>query len=742
MHLSPQFDNVFQFLPNPSIILLPDAPKFTIVAANKAYLETTISFEKDLIGKGIFEAFPENPEDRLSSGVENLRNSLNLVIEQKELHKMPLQKYDIPIRGTSKFKVKYFKPQNIPVKDNKDNIIHILHSVEDITDKKNLEITFETERQRFNDLYLQSPSCMGILKGPNHVFEFANPPYFQLIGEKDIIGKSVREAFPEVEGQGIFEIFDTIYKTGESFSTKEMLIKFDNEAKGKIVEMYQEVIYQPHKDINGKVDGIFFFFIDVTEKVASRKKIEESEKKYRELIENLPVATYSCDADGYILVYNKAAAALWGREPETGKDKWCGSLKIYSENGDPLPVDLCPMAIALKDGRMITEQEIIIERPNGEKVNILLYPVPTVDSTGQITGSVNVLIDTTKRKKAEEKLKKQNYQLDFQNEEKENRAAELFIANQELAYQNGEKEKRADELILANLELEFQNREKENRATELFLANKELAYQNEEKEKRADELILANIELEFQNREKENRAAELHFSNKELVKTNIELDHFVYSVSHDLRSPLTSILGLLALIEEDSREPDTLEQVKMMRTSINRLDGFIKNILSYSQNNRTGLESQKIPIKKTINDIVNSVRNIKEAKGISFQIDIDEQKPFFSDWHRFNTVLENLVANAIKYHTKEVPGRYLKLAGAVDKEELKLSISDNGIGIDPEFHEKIFQMFYRLPGNTDGSGFGLYIVKETLEKMQGKIEIQSEKGVGTTFIITLKNLKE
>ncbi|MBK5194395.1 MAG: HAMP domain-containing histidine kinase, partial [Flavobacteriaceae bacterium] len=185
-----------------------------------------------------------------------------------------------------------------------------------------------------------------------------------------------------------------------------------------------------------------------------------------------------------------------------------------------------------------------------------------------------------------------------------------------------------------------------------------------------------------------------------------------------------------------------LEQVKMIRASINRLDGFIKNILSYSQNNRTGLETQKIPIKKAIKEIVNSVRNIKEAKGISFQIDIEEQKPFYSDWHRFNTVLENLVSNAIKYHTKEVPGRYLKLTGTSCKEELKLSISDNGIGIDPEFHDKIFEMFYRLPSTTDGSGIGLYIVKETLEKMQGTIEVQSEKGVGTTFIIILKNLKK
>ena len=865
----PHFEDVFQLLPTPSLLLLPDAPKFTIVAVNKAYLETMISIEEDLLGKGIFEAFPDNPKDLISKGSSNLMKSLEQVVSKKESHKIPLQKYNMLLPGISKFKVRYFNIQNIPLKDD-GKINYILHSVEDVTDKKNLEIALETERLRFSDLYLQAPSCMGILKGADHVYEMANLTYLQLINRKNIIGKSFKEIRPESAEQGFIKILNQVYKTGKTFSAKEKLVKLNKEANGNIVDMYMDMLLQPYKDNNGKTDGIFFFLIDVTEKVESRKKIEESEKRYRELIENLPVATYSCDAEGKILVYNKAAVALWGQEPEIEKVLWCGAWKIYDEDGNPIPFDKCPMSIALKEGRKMNDGKIIIERPNGELANILAYSVPFSDSSGRVTGAVNVLIDITNRKKEEEKLgnlnkelsdykyaldessivaitdqkgtikhvndnfckisqysreeligqnhrminsgyhskeyfqnmwntiskgkiwkgevknkakdgsiywvdtiitplldeekkpyqyvatrfditeskkaeeniKKQNVELVIQYQEKKIRATELFNAIKELAYQNGEKEKRADELILANLELDFQNGEKENRAAELFIANNELAYQNGEKEKRADELILANLELKFQNEEKENRATELSISNKELVKTNTELDRFVYSVSHDLRSPLTSILGLISLIEEDSREPETLEQVKMIRESINRLDGFIKNIMSYSQNNRTGLETVKIPIEKTINEIVNSVRNIKEAKGILFQIGIDEQQPFYSDWQRFNTIMENLISNAIKYHTNEATGRYLNVTGTADSEGLKLSISDNGIGIDAPYHDKIFDMFYRLSSKTSGSGFGLYIVKETLEKMQGNIEVQSEKGVGSTFIITLKNLRE
>ncbi|MDP3916586.1 MAG: histidine kinase dimerization/phospho-acceptor domain-containing protein [Bacteroidota bacterium] len=142
----------------------------------------------------------------------------------------------------------------------------------------------------------------------------------------------------------------------------------------------------------------------------------------------------------------------------------------------------------------------------------------------------------TKRKQAEISLQEKreiiiaqsgkyfeiNKELDFQNEEKEKRAAELIIANKELAFQNREKEKRADELYIANKELIYQNQEKENRAAELIIANKELLYQNEEKEKRAAELRIANKELAFQNREKEKRADELFIANKELAYQNEE----------------------------------------------------------------------------------------------------------------------------------------------------------------------------------------------------------------------------
>jgi len=232
----------------------------------------------------------------------------------------------------------------------------------------------------------------------------------------------------------------------------------------------------------------------------------------------------------------------------------------------------------------------------------------------------------------------------------------------------------------------------------------------------------------------------LEKQNRELLKTNFELDRFVYSVSHDLRSPLTSILGIISFIEEDSREAETLEHIKIIRGSIIRLDNSIKNILSYSHNNRGNLEITAIPVRKTINEIIGSLSSMNNAEGISFGVSIDEECPFYSDQFRFSTIVENLISNAIKYHSEEKFGRFLHIKGTSNKGNLELVIHDNGIGIAQQNHERIFHMFQRLSGDIPGSGLGLYIVKETVEKLQGTIGIESSLGAGTKFILKLKNL--
>jgi len=133
----------FKISPIPTLVLLPDTPKFTIIEVNDIYLETTCSERSDLVGKGIFEAFPDNDYDPWFDGSTNLSASLNKVISSKKTHKMATQKYDIPIRGTSEFETKYWDPENIPLLDDKGKLDMIIHTAIDVTEivlaKKDIE---------------------------------------------------------------------------------------------------------------------------------------------------------------------------------------------------------------------------------------------------------------------------------------------------------------------------------------------------------------------------------------------------------------------------------------------------------------------------------------------------------------------------------------------------------------------------------------------------------------------------
>jgi PAS domain S-box-containing protein len=133
-----------------------------------------------------------------------------------------------------------------------------------------------------------------------------------------------------------------------------------------------------------------------------REALRESEERYRQLVRALPAALYTCDAQGRVMLYNEAAAALWGRRPEVGKDLWCGSWRLYEPDGTPMPLDQCPMAVAIREGRAVRGQEIVIERPDGTRWYVLPYPDPIRNASGEVVGAVNMLVDLTERHQAEE----------------------------------------------------------------------------------------------------------------------------------------------------------------------------------------------------------------------------------------------------------------------------------------------------------------------------------------------------
>lgn len=168
-------------------------------------------------------------------------------------------------------------------------------------------------------------------------------------------------------------------------------------------------------------------------KLSQNVTVIDLDSRYRQLVYALPAAVYTCDPEGYVKIYNKAAVDLWGREPEIGRDLWCGSWKIYKPDGSPLPLDQCPMAIALKEARPVHGAEIIVERPDGEKRVVLPHPRPIFDEAGNVVEAVNMLVDITDHKERQQKEKAKLERLvSLRTRELRKINSELERSNQEL----------------------------------------------------------------------------------------------------------------------------------------------------------------------------------------------------------------------------------------------------------------------------------------------------------------------
>lgn len=223
-----------------------------------------------------------------------------------------------------------------------------------------------------------------------------------------------------------------------------------------------------------------------------------------------------------------------------------------------------------------------------------------------------------------------------------------------------------------------------------------------------------------------------------LEKINAELDKFVYSASHNLRAPLTSILGLISLMRIDGQDSQYLQ---LMEQSIRRLDGFITDIISYSKNARQEVEYAPVAFEPLLRNVFADLAFFNARPSIRIEISVTEDGTFCSDVKRLEMVLSNLISNAFKYHNYMQQDPYIHANVVVSPSEAAITIQDNGQGIASEHIDKIFKMFYRAAESSDGSGIGLYIVKEVVQKLGGTIEVRSELGKGTTFSLRIPGAK-
>ncbi len=224
--------------------------------------------------------------------------------------------------------------------------------------------------------------------------------------------------------------------------------------------------------------------------------------------------------------------------------------------------------------------------------------------------------------------------------------------------------------------------------------------------------------------------------NFELKKTNEELDRFVYSASHDLRSPLSSIKGLVNVFEMD-KEGSKTEYLSKIKSRIETMDKFIREITDYSRNSRMQVSMEFILLNGLIGEVISAIQYTDNADKIDFHVEVPDDFVVRSDLYRLKIVMNNLISNAVKYSDLKKENPFVNIKASRDDGKVFIHVTDNGIGIKEELHSKIFNMFFRATEKSTGSGLGLYIVGESVKKLNGKIEVDSKPGLGSTFTLVL-----
>jgi signal transduction histidine kinase/ligand-binding sensor domain-containing protein len=292
-----------------------------------------------------------------------------------------------------------------------------------------------------------------------------------------------------------------------------------------------------------------------------------------------------------------------------------------------------------------------------------------------------------------------------------------------------------------------QNKEIHSKNTELATQNEELIQHNEELLAHRETISLQNHMLnEAQQQLQEinqsleglvhQRTEKLNETITQLNKTIKELDAFLYSASHDLVAPLKSILGLVNLAKFESENAELTIYFDQIELSVRKLESVIHTLMQHSFNTKGMSQLQQADVKILAQEAINELRFLPEMAKIKFTLEM-EHAIVFTDIPRLKIILSNLIGNAVKYHDPEKKINKVSIHFQLSSNSWAIAISDNGIGIDKDRLSRVFDMFYRATESAKGSGLGLYIVKETVERLNGTIQVESELYSGTQFTVTL-----
>ncbi len=352
---------IFDNSPATMLIIDIDAPFYTMLDVNNAYLSATNTKREDLIGKPVFGVFPANPTDEVSKNIERTIFSFEQTIKNKVPHVMSNYRYDIPIPGTTEFEERYWTTSNTPVLDENGDVIYFIHSPLNVTElyktSEREKIGIEALRNQEHMLYstfMQAPVGIGIFKGADYVVDLINPSLCEIYGKTvdEMINKPVFDVLSHLRGKGFEELLDNVCLTGESY--KGLGVPLPLFRNGILETVYVNFVYEPFRENDGTINGVIAVGVEITEQVIAKQKVEEAEERARLALDAVGLGTYDLNLLTGEMFTTPQFARIFGFDKPVPRQQY---VSVFDP--EDLEVRDKAHAEALVSGELIYEARVI-----------------------------------------------------------------------------------------------------------------------------------------------------------------------------------------------------------------------------------------------------------------------------------------------------------------------------------------------------------------------------------------------
>jgi PAS domain S-box-containing protein len=680
-----------------------------------------------------------------------------------------------------------------PLRDQSGLQVGLISCLYDITAEKTAEKELTRRTGELQD-YVDNANIGLHWIDASGIIKWANQAEMDMLGYSaaEYIGHHISEFHVSQE-----KIKDILMRLKDN----QTLVQYESELRAKDGSVKTVHISSSVFREDGRFVHTRCFTIDVTEQKKLYRALAESEVRYKSLVDSLPVAVYTCNKEGRITFFNEVAVKLWGYRPDIrdASLKYCACYKVFVDGNFILPHET-PMAVTLETGRPFRNAEAVVQRPDGSTFYASVNIDPIYDEAGNIAGAVNVFQDISElrraeqsRQQSEEKYRRlaNGLEIEVAEKMKELKKSEdryhkmieevddyaIILLDREGIIMNWNKGAQKikgykEEEIVGKSFQEFYLPADREDGLPLRLLRE--AYVNgkaihEGWRKRKDgtafwgSIVLTALHDEENNvvgfskvtRDLTKRKLAEDRTNEYLAKLefqNKELEQFVYAASHDLKEPLRKIHIYNSFVAENPANRLDAKSATYLERSINateRMKGLIEDLLTYSRATANTEAYQDVDLNQLIDELVSFHKEEFEQKGVSIErgeLGFIRAVPFLIE-----QLFSNLIDNAIKYRHPDrsphitisnllVDGKGLvQFKADHSKQYHKITVKDNGIGFDPRFAGKIFEIFQRLASSPgiNGSGIGLAICTKIVQNHKGFIHADSEPGKGAGFHVYL-----